>query len=342
MSAAAALAGFLAGSPLVYVDYGQYHVANRIPVAGTEYPRLLGNPLEVFGDLELAEIFRAFNRSDFVEAEHLAERLAERLYEPREAEVLALLSRGYGAWDRFDFVNAERTLDDARERLARFSPRGRWAWAESALSVLAGSAVVLGQLARLNDRPTRLEAGVPLVLWYLAAAQRLLAADKPSLAVLLTYAALERYVDLCLWVDFGLSDEKPDYSLIADRLNLERYDQAGRALFGKEYERRGLSGPLMFGNGAQLLAALDESRLTIADLPPLRGLSVARNKCEYEHGLVPRAPGKDDVVRFWRTAVAIVSRACAEPVEAQLERYRFPVLGFDDGKRERAPRSAAH
>ena len=62
MSASAALAGFLAGAPLVYVDNAEYHGPNRIPVAGTEYPRLLANPLDVLGDLELRAVFDAFRR----------------------------------------------------------------------------------------------------------------------------------------------------------------------------------------------------------------------------------------------------------------------------------------
>jgi len=139
MSSSAALAGFLAGAPLVYVDYAEYHGPNRIPVAGTEYPRLLANPLDVLGDLELRDIFAAFNRSDFVEAQHLAEKLASRLYEPREAECLARLASAYAAWDRFDFAAASRTLADAHRQLDRFSARGGWAWAHAARRAIASN-----------------------------------------------------------------------------------------------------------------------------------------------------------------------------------------------------------
>src|SRR5690606_20119628 len=99
------------------------------------------------------------------------------------------------------------------------------------------------------------------------------AGEKTSLAVLLTYAAVERYVDLCLWVEFGLDDEAPDYERIAMVLDRERYDHAGRRLFGKSYRSRELDGPLMFGNGAQLLAALNSDRLAEDDLGILAGLS---------------------------------------------------------------------
>lgn len=330
MSSSAALAGFLAGAPLVYVDYAEYHGPNRIPVAGTEYPRLLANPLEVLGDLELRDIFAAFNRSDFIEARHLAEKLAARLYEPREAECLALLASAYGAWDRFDFSCAGRELAEARIQLERFADRGGWGWAPTVRSVVEANARALDALAaaQKTHRPTSTEDGRVLLAWYLAAAQRHLAGEKTSLAVLLTYAAVERYVDLCLWVEFGLDDEAPDYERIAMVLDRERYDHAGRRLFGKSYRSRELDGPLMFGNGAQLLAALNSDRLAEDDLGILAGLSNARNKCEYEHGFLPKTPAPDDARRYLEKARTIVARVFEG--ERELDQWitgcRFPLL----------------
>lgn len=328
MSASAALAGFLAGAPLVYVDYGEYHGPNRIPVAGTEYPRLLVNPLEVMGDLELRDIFGAFNRSDFLEAEGLARRLADRLYEPREAECLAKLAHGYGAWDRFDFTGALQRLGEARNVLDRFADQGGWGWAPAVRAALARNLPALDALASIQKQPDRIGDGVPLLVWYLAAARRLLGAEKPSLAVLLTYAAVERYVDLCLWIDFRLDDEKPDYSRVTGMLDRTKYEEAGRRLFGNDYKARELDGPLMFSNGAQLLAALSPERLKMEDLGHLKGLSTARNKCEYEHGFLPQTPSRKDAERYLNKAGEIVARACSgkEALDTLLEGCRFPKL----------------
>lgn len=328
MSASAALAGFLAGAPLVYVDYGEYHGPNRIPVAGTEYPRLLANPLEVMGDLELRDVFGAFNRSDFSEAEGLARRLAARLYEPREAECLAKLAHGYGAWDRFDFRGALQGLGEARDVLDRFADQGGWGWAPAVRAALGRNLPALDALARIQKQPDRIEDGVPLLVWYLAAAHRLLGAEKPSLAVLLTYAAVERYVDLCLWIDFKLDDENPDYSLVMDTLDRQEYDDGGRHLFGKDYKPRDIEGLLMLSNGAQLLAALRPERLKVEDFGHLKGLSAARNKCEYEHGFLPQTPSRKDAERYLRKAGEIVARACSgkEALDKLLEGCRFPKL----------------
>jgi CRISPR-associated protein (TIGR02710 family) len=328
MSASAALAGFLAGAPLVYVDYGVYHGLNRVPVAGTEYPRLLTNPLEVLGDLEMRDIFGAFNRSDFQEAERLAERLVERLYEPREAECLRKLARAYAAWDRFDFKAAQQALGEARDALDRFAGQGGWAWAGPVRDMLDPNIRALNNLAKIQKQPDSLEDGLPLLVWYLAAARRLLDAGKPSLAVLLGYAAVERYVDLCLWIDFGLDDEKPDYARISDRLDRNHYAEAGRWLFGNDHKPRDLDGPLMFANGAQLLAALAPPRLDMNDFGPLKGLSNARNKCEYEHGFLPKTPSQDEVERYLAKATEIIARACGgkDALERKLREFEFPKL----------------
>jgi hypothetical protein len=331
MSAAAALAGFYACAPLVYVDYGAYH--HRIPLAGSEYPRLLVNPLTEYGDLERRDIFAAFDRGDFREAETLAARLADRLYQPREAQCLALLARGYGAWDRFEFAAALEALAEAQATLERHARAGGWVWADSLRSTLTANLLGLVPLVAgaEAEHPASFSDGLPLLAWYLAAAERQARVGRNSLAVLLTYAAIERYVDLSLWTLFGLHDEHPDYALIADRLDPARYHAMGKRFFGKEYRERSVEGPLMFGNGAQLLVTLAPERLPEADLGPLRGLSTARNRCEFEHGLRPQPPEREAVARFYALARTVVGRAPeAESLGALVDQMRFPILG--DGR----------
>ncbi len=94
---------------------------------------------------------------------------------------------------------------------------------------------------------------------------------------------------------------------------------------------RELDGPLMFGNGAQLLAALKPERLDVGDLGVLTGLSNARNRCEYEHGFLPRVPTPDKVRRFLDKARVIITRVFDG--ERELDRWitacRFPILVVD-------------
>lgn len=324
MSAAAALAGFLAGMPLVYVDYTEYHGPSRIPVAGKEYPRLLTNPLEVFGDLERRDVFAAFRRSDFDEAKRRAKILADRLYEPREVETLGLLAEAYAAWDRFDFPTARKRLRDAQDKMQRFAAQGHWSWAEQIAPQVERNLHALETLASLPRTPSSLKEGLPLLVWYLAAADRL-KADKPSVALLLIYAALERYFGLCLRAQFGLDDERPDYASLQDRLDRSRFDEAGRKMFGPQYRARELEGPLTFALSAQLLAALAPERLDFEELPGLHELCQARNKCEFEHGFLPEIPTRDKVDKFLSLARQIIQRGIESgSLEPLLSQYRFP------------------
>ncbi|HLH71448.1 MAG TPA: hypothetical protein VKY90_21110 [Candidatus Dormibacteraeota bacterium] len=336
MSASAALAGFLVGAPLAYVDYHEYHGPNRIPVPGTEYPRLLTNPLEVFGDVELRAVLAAFDRGDFQQAAEQAERLAKQLYETREAQCLAALARAYDAWERFDFESAQLSLTEARDLLDRFASQGRWGWAGHVRPTLASNLEALEELAAARGRitpgdggePDRLEDGLPFLLWYLATAERRLEAGRPSQAALMVYAAMERYVRLCLQVDHGLGGKRPDYERVRGQLDQVEYDRAGRTLFGDDYRPQDLRGPITFLNGAQLLRGLGSTRLQASDLGPLRGLSSARNDCEYEHAWIPKVPETKRIETFLERAKEVVARIAGgrDALDRRLERYRVPRL----------------
>lgn len=333
MSASAALAGYLTGAWLVYVDYLEYCPKRRIPLPGSEYPRLLHNPLEVFGELEFQKIREAFDRGSFDEARHLAEQLSDRLYEKRQAEVWALLSRAFGLWHRFDFMAAAREMETAVDLLKQFGPLAPWPWARDFLDEMAPNREALQVLARLaeqhqkNQKPGSLEEGLPLVLNHLAAAERASTYKQWGIAILLIYATLERFIDLCLWVEFGLDDENPDFSHVT--VDLERFHKMGRVFHGKQYREQTLTGPLGLSLGAQLLATLKPDFLSGEYLPKIKGLMSVRNKCEYEHGLCPRTPSVEDVAKYLNVVKEILAKALhlsPDKLEELLQPYRFPSL----------------
>jgi CRISPR-associated protein (TIGR02710 family) len=336
MSLAAALAGYLVGARLVYVDNREYHGEDRIPVPGTEYPRLLVNPLEVFGDLELRAVFAAFDRGDFEEAAHRASQVAERSYEPREAECLAALAHGYAAWERFCFRKAKERLGEAQELLKRFDRYGRWKWAGPARQALPANLKALEELDSARSRiegsqgkePDQIEDGLPILLWYLAGAEHRLEVGRLNQAVLMIYAAMERYVRLCLSVDHGLRGKNPDYGLVLDRLDREEYERAGQVLFERDYRPQELRGGIQLMNGAQLLRGLRSTRLEDKDLGPLKGLSSTRNACEYEHAWIPQVAPRDKVRKFLERAREVVGGVASGPdvLRQRLEAYRFPKL----------------
>jgi CRISPR-associated protein (TIGR02710 family) len=327
MSVSAGLVGFLTGSLLVYVDYGEYH--DRIPMAGSEYPRLLSNPLEHFGSLEIRRICAAFKRGDYKEAEDLATDLENKLYEQRPAQAYRLLARSYGAWNDFNFETARDGLNDLSALVEDHGRKARWEWARPIELSLRSHLPLIEKLAAIAQGSAAMktiEEGMPMVLNHLAAAQRALRQGRLGIAILLAYATLERYVDLCLLCEFGLDDERPDYEQIASRLVLEDYHRKGRLLFDK-YEPRPMSGPLMLGNGLQLLSALAPGRMPECELKPLRGLMQDRNKSPYEHGLSIKALKAESVERNIALVKKIIALSMTgKSIEDELALFAFPAL----------------
>jgi hypothetical protein len=329
MSVSAGLVGFLTGSLIVYVDYAQYYSPRRIPLAGTEYPRLLRNPLEHFGHIEIQKICAAFKRGDYKEAEDLAADLAGKAYDARPANAYRLLARAYGAWNEFLFEEAFVEMTQLKQLFDRFSDSARWDWAEPLKERVNIHLPVLQTLSSLTKRQepfTSIDEGIPIILNHLASACRALQQGRLSIAILVIYATMERYIDLCLLAEYGLDDEKPDYQKIQPLLDVDRYHKKGRILFEK-YEARELSGPLMMGNGIQLLTALNPDKIPDRLLGPLRGLMNARNKSPYEHGLKAGALTAEIVEKNLKLVREILALCLTEEkLGKELERFGFPLM----------------
>ena len=323
MAVAAALAGFLAGARLLYVDY--LEVDRGTPVPGTEYPRLLANPLSILGEIDIDRIREAFDGGHYLDAERRAEDLARRLYEPWTAEALGLLAQGYGAWHRFDFERARSALGELRTLLDARGNHAGAAWVGRVRPVLDGHLARLDGLLASTAKPDTIAQGMPGVLNHLAAASRALAQEDLDDATLLLYATVERYVDLCLWVDAGLTDRDPDYGRLAGRLDLERYRDLGSRLFeGPPPDRP--HGPLLYLSAVLLLATLVPERLPEGELGWARGLGRMRN--ELVHGLVPTHPGAGEVASKLARVKGLLASAAggAAALDAELAALRFPEI----------------
>ena len=327
MSVAAGLAASHLGCPIVYVDYREYDPVRRVPLPGSEYPRLLSDPLAQLGEMEFRALRAAFDRGDFGVARALADRLAQRLYEPREAEALRDLAQGYGAWDRFEFGEALAMLARAQGTVGRFAAAGGWSWAPALRKRLDEHVGLLEVLKKSSAAPKEPGRGWPLVANHVGAARRALQAGDATRTLHLTYASLERFVVLALWLDFGLdADERGNLEeRLPPAFGREAYDAVGLRMFGQGYEPRPVCGPLMFASGLQLLAALAPGSISAEDLPLLNQLAEARNQTEFEHGLVAR-PVPLDRCRKWFTLVAAIVRRRSELAALEPDSYLFPTL----------------
>lgn len=331
MSISAGLAGFLSGAFILYVDYKHYDPTGRIPLAGTEYPRLLDNPLQVFGDLEFDKVWDSYERGSFEEAFRIADDLSRKLYEPREAEALTWMMRGYGAWHQFDFIAAFKSLKMLVDYLDRFQRFGRWMWGEAIANKLEINVEILDSLANLTDLVCKgdksfdLIDGLPLVFNHLESARRALKYGQKGVAVLLAYSTIERFIDLSLWCIFGLDDEKPDFSRID--IDIESFHKFGELLHGNQYRRIELKGSIGLSLGIQLLATLKPELIPKSYFGEISRLIQHRNKCEYEHGLCPTSLQKKDVEKHLKSTQKLLSTALEAfgvDVQVELTKYRFP------------------
>lgn len=326
MSSAASLAGYISGSPLVYVDYAQYQERNRIPLAGSEFPRLLANPLDVFGDIEKSRVFDAFDSGHFAEAEIRATELAGHLYEPRPAETLARAAAGYGAWDAFRFPEALAALREVQGLLSKHDPREHWPEVQEIRALLPDHLHHLEAICAAGDTPKDWQAGRCVLVNHIASARRALAWGRTSIAVLLLYATIERMLNLYLRVHFGIQMAQPDFAPLDALLDRAAYEKAGR-LLGESSTWPPHEGPLMFASGLRLLAGLRPGLLSDSDLKTLRDLGNVRNTCEFEHGFIPRPAEHKRVDDLARKVTQILERVDGKWGEEELARLRFPRLG---------------
>lgn len=306
MSAAAALAGFVRGLPLVYVDYGGY--AGRIPVAGTEYPRLLANPLEELGELETGRIRDSLARGEYAAARALAESLRSRLDSP-ETRLLEAVAAGYEAWERFDMDGARRFLDAAR----------RVAQGDAGTAALAAS---LGEnLAALDTRAEN--EGFWHVLNLRAHAARALARGDTHRAVMAVNAAAESLLKHALRRDFP---DRPDPHARLEFEALpaqEEIERVGRLLWGGGYRRTTGCGFLTFMNSFQVYAAwrgLDDGAVRGWG-PRLHELSQTRNRLPWAHGATgDAAPTPEEVEAHLKTLDDLTNAFSAAPDRAAAEK----------------------
>lgn len=178
-----------------------------------------------------------------------------------------------------------------------------------------------------GEKLQTIEQGFPLVLNHLASAKRALHQHEFGVAILLAYATLERYVDLCLWVFHQLDDERPDFSNLG--LDYKSYHDVGRKLHGRNYQKRELAGSITLSLGVQLLAVLRPDWLPAKFLGRIKGLMSLRNKCEFEHGLCRKALTPADVKRCLEPVEEILKIGLAKQgktLQDELERYSYPAI----------------
>ncbi len=122
MIASAAIVCDFFGCDMIYIDE-EWMEDIRIGVPGTERLVKVKNPLHLFGEIEHYHAFELFNRYEYATAFKLFEGLMSRVPDPREFEVMSLISQAYRFWDSMNFKNSFHILNDAYNKILQYNLR---------------------------------------------------------------------------------------------------------------------------------------------------------------------------------------------------------------------------
>lgn len=122
VSGAAVAGAFLKNVDLLYVD-SKFGWILKKSYPGSEWIVRLGNPFDVFGDLEEKEGIELFSGYNYTACERVFGKLSGLSRDPRQFTYELILSQGYGAWDLFDFSKAYSKINEAIKTAKRYGVR---------------------------------------------------------------------------------------------------------------------------------------------------------------------------------------------------------------------------
>ncbi|MBI2584169.1 MAG: TIGR02710 family CRISPR-associated protein [Candidatus Aenigmarchaeota archaeon] len=135
MSASAGIMASFFGFDIVYIDEEWIDEIKR-GLPGTETLVRVRNPYEVFGELENNHATYLFNTYSFNSAAILFRDLCKKVADPRIFEIKALLAEGYDQWDAFNYIAAEKKLEELMGKLRQYGIRFEHAQIANNLAVL--------------------------------------------------------------------------------------------------------------------------------------------------------------------------------------------------------------
>ena len=122
VSGVAVAGAFLKNVDLLYVDSKFGWILKKSYPSSERIVRL-GNPFDVFGDLEEKEGIQLFRGYNYAACERVFGKLSGLSRDPRQFKYELVLSQGYGAWDLFDFSKAYSKINEAIKTAKRYGIR---------------------------------------------------------------------------------------------------------------------------------------------------------------------------------------------------------------------------
>jgi len=119
ISAGAAIMASFFGFDIIYIDE-DWEVDIKRGVPGSEDLILVRNPFHIFGDLEKNYARIMFNQYNFNSSKVLLQELCKKVKDPREYEVLTLISETYDYWNAFNYNAASKKIQEALRKIDQF------------------------------------------------------------------------------------------------------------------------------------------------------------------------------------------------------------------------------
>jgi CRISPR-associated protein (Cas_Cas02710) len=331
MGGALSIAAGILDIDLLYIDYESdgYMPQFRKPKPESVYIHFVGNPMrlpiDLFGNIEIENAISFFNIGKYDVSQQLFEQAAQRMANPRLAEIFSSLSEFYMLWNSFDFVSANnlgaKLFSLVLQFHAQMSPKFEFS---------------LNRLKEQIDTVKQLADGDRILLLYnfYFAARRYEKNGQNDIAALLYYRTLESVFDNSLAdISDKFNRSKPDYSLFG--LSTEMLQSGFCEFRNKAYKNDdspsiALPKVIAMFDALCLLGALDSP--LCKELSPNRVANIAqvRNLSIYAHGIRPITEKSISAIRDLATDAvkAYLEMKQMEPIEKQQDKFEFIELSF--------------
>ncbi len=313
MVGGAAMAGNLLNIDTGYVDYEKYINGLREPEPGTEYPIILKNPFQVFGDLDLEKAKEAFNRCDFDRCLNILTELDQKAEDIWGIRKLILLTKAYQRFDSFHFEEASDLIQEYLQR-----------WPDD-LQFISSEHLKksLGLLSILKDRDHP-NYDLYASLNYYFSAERFAGRRRFDIAVFLIYRTIEMVLSGALRKN-GIDPSNPTYP---DWVTIENYNLKLREVFGDDYYEKNLPHKVGLMDSAVLLSLRNDPLVEELNLRELKGIITLRNESHFTHGSRPL--GEEDFKKIRRVGRKLLERRLSienRPIVKEFEEmFGFPTI----------------
>ncbi|WAA09846.1 TIGR02710 family CRISPR-associated CARF protein [Fervidibacillus albus] len=293
MSAGMAMAGGMIGADLFYIA-SKWNKLTRKPEPGSERLKILKNPYELFGDIEIERAQELWSQGEYFAASVLLEEVYKKLPEQYEYRVLAALGKAYSSWEVFNIKAAYEHLHFVtNEGVSHLSRLGKPIFSEKDLHILKKQLEILKVYKEKNlgkDIPLKTVQDVHfmknLILFFKNLAVKEEEQKRYDIASLYYYRMIE-VIGQHRIARFDINTSNPDYSNL--KMNQKSILEKINALLKQsklKQEFHSLPEKLALADTHLLLYVLNDPIAKRVSPSKLRDASEARNYSILAHGFL--------------------------------------------------------